>query len=195
MSSLPITADNPQLAAVLAELEHNPEPHADNRFVHDVVGKFKRFGSISEAQLNALERSLARDTEKATEKAEPKGPAPQGRVQVSGRVLSLKEQGGIYGLSVKMLLKLENNSKVWVSVPKGATVKAGDNLNLVATFTVSDTDPSFAFGTRPQLVTAGSAVEGIPLTYRLEPAAVGDGILPSDSKPSALAELLAELEV
>jgi hypothetical protein len=68
-------------------------------------------------------------------------------------VLSTKTVEGFYGTTRKMLVKLENNSRIWVSVPSNATVERGESVTLTATFEVSKDDKSFAFGSRPVLAT------------------------------------------
>jgi hypothetical protein len=140
--------------------------HAHNGFLHDVLGKLDQYGSLSDRQLAAVPASLQRDREyaarRAAEETEVKGPAPEGRVEVTGTVLSLKVQESDFGSTLKMLLKLDNNSRAWLTVPhlrnlpggiddRGGEVFVGrgDALTLRATFTPSHDDASFAFGTRP----------------------------------------------
>ena len=145
-------ASHPAIAEALVNIS-KPE-HARNDFAQDVLRKLDQYGSLSDAQVNALVKSMARDLEyvarKAAEAAEPKGDAPSGRVQVTGTVLSTKTQEGDWGITTKMLVKLENNSKVWVTCPDG--VERGDTITFKATFEVSKDDTSFAFGKRPILV-------------------------------------------
>ena len=130
--------------------------HAKNTFVHDVIGKLNTYGSLSVRQVEAVLKSLARDVEmaskKATEAAEVKGPAPTGRVTVTGEVLSTKTVDGFYGSTLKMLLKLDNGSRVWLTVPGKAVADKGNLLTVTATFEASKDDVSFAFGKRPTLV-------------------------------------------
>ena len=62
----------------------------------------------------AVLSAIARDAQKAqqavVEAAEVKGLAPEGRQTVTGVILSTKVVEGFYGSTVKMLLKLENNT-------------------------------------------------------------------------------------
>jgi hypothetical protein len=143
--------EHPELRTAIEEAK-NPV-HARNTFAADVVSKFERFGSLSEAQLNALTKSLQRDYEfearRLAEASEAKGDAPSGRVEVCGRVLTVKEVETGFGFSKKMLLKLENNAKVWLTVPSGSDVNRDDVVRVKATFTVSRDDKHFAFGSRP----------------------------------------------
>jgi hypothetical protein len=149
-------AANPAFAAVIEQAKG--EAHARNTFAQDVIGKLDRFGSISENQMNAVIASLARDIEFAAKRAleaeTPKGDAPVGRVTVTGTVLSTKEVESDFGPTTKMLMQLDNNSRVWMTVPRSAEVERGMTLTVTATFTVSETDKSFAFGKRPTLKAA-----------------------------------------
>jgi len=149
---------HPSIAAALTAIE---EPvHAANVFVKDVLRKLDRYGSLSDKQVAAVESSLARDVEhaakKAAEAAEPKGEAPEGRTEVTGTVLSVQFRESDWGETAKMLVKLENNSKVWVTVPSGALGTdgglKGKTITVRATFERSRDDKSFAFGKRPTLV-------------------------------------------
>jgi len=145
---------NPALVAVIAQAK--TPAHAGNTFVADVLAKLDRYGNLSDAQVAAVVKSLARDLETAARKAaealEVKGEAPEGRQTVTGVVLTTKGQESDFGFVLKMLLKLANNSKVWLTVPAGADVKRGDVVTVKATFEVSRDDKSFAFGKRPYLV-------------------------------------------
>ena len=150
---------NPALATAVEQAK-NPL-HAGNSFVQDVISKLNQYGYLTERQAAAVLKSLARDVENASRKAaeaeEVKGDAPTGRVTVTGTVLSTKNVEGAYGWTTKMLLKLENNSRVWLTVPKGMDTTKGNVVTLTATFTLSKDDKSFAFGSRPSLVSVTKA--------------------------------------
>ena len=144
-------AANPAIADALVRI--NEPVHARNSFAKDVLGKLAVYGSLSARQIECVLSSMQRDIERAASQAveavEPKGDAPSGRADVSGVVLTIKTQESDYGSVTKMLLKLDNNSKVWLTVPAGADLNRGDRCTVRATFTVSNDDKSFAFGKRP----------------------------------------------
>jgi hypothetical protein len=147
---------NPAFAAAIEQAKG--EVHAKNYFVHDVIGKLGQYGSLSVNQVNAVITSLARDVEYAAKKAvevtEVKGDAPVGRVTVTGTVLSLKDQPSSFvpgGYVRKMLVKLANNSRVWMTAPSKHTIDRGDVVTVTATFEASK-DKDFSFGSRPSLV-------------------------------------------
>ena len=145
---------HPEVAAAVEQAK--AEVHAKNTFVHDVIGKLNLYGYLTERQVAAVLKSLARDVEMASKKAaeaeEVKGDAPTGRVTVTGHILSTKVVEGFYGNALKMLVKLENNSRVWLTMPSKADAGRGDTITVTATFEVSKDDKSFAFGKRPTLV-------------------------------------------
>lgn len=149
-------AARPALIAALEDLRQNTDIHAKNHFAHNVASKLERYGSISQSQETALIQSIQRDHERAQrmalEASEPKGDAPVGRQTVTGKVLSIKEQESIYGFTLKMLVKLENNSKVWLTVPRGHDINRDDIITFKASFEQSRDDKSFGFGKRPHFV-------------------------------------------
>lgn len=150
---------HPEIADALVRI--NEPMHANNAFVKDVLHRLDQYGELSDKQVAAVVSSLARDRQyaerKRQEQAEPKGAAPSGRAVVTGTVLSIREQESQYGITFKMLVKLDNNAKVWVTAPSG--VEKGDQITVRATWEVSKDDPSFAFGKRPHLVDRVAAAE------------------------------------
>ena len=151
----------PEIAAAIEQVKQ--PAHAKNGFAQDVLAKLNQYGSLSDRQVDAVLKSLARDLEyaarKAAELTEPKGDAPSGRTTVTGLVLTTKIQESDFGTTLKMLLKLENNSKVWLTAPSRETIERGDTVTVTATFEVSKDDKHFAFGKRPHLVSRIAAQE------------------------------------
>jgi len=158
-------AANPAIVDVLARI-NNPE-HAKNFFAKDVLAKLDRYGDLSPRQVETVLASLQRDVEfaarKAVEATEAKGPAPSGRVEVSGVVLSTKWVSSGYASyrgaeqeTRKALVKLANNSKVWVTANDEA-IEKGASVTFKATFTVSNDDTHFAFGKRPTFLSVTPA--------------------------------------
>ena len=155
-------AANP--AVKQAYIDVTNDIHKQNFFAIDVLSKIDKYGSLSERQVSAVLASMQRDRDyvarKAVEATEVKGDAPTGRTEVTGTVLSTKVQESQWGFVTKMLLKLENNSKVWLTATED--VVRGDVVTVKATWTVSPDDASFAFGKRPVMIQndhAGTARE------------------------------------
>lgn len=150
---------NPDIAIALKDIAL--PIHARNSFAADVLRKLDQYGELTSKQTAAVLASMERDrtfaARKAAEQSEVKGAAPSGRVEVTGEVLTVKQQESAYGYGGetvwKLLIKLTNNSKVWVTRPSGGSdIERGDTVTVKATWTVSDTDQAFAFGKRPTLL-------------------------------------------
>lgn len=135
---------HPEIQDWVRAIESKPEVHGKNSFVRDVLGKFWHYGTLSIRQLDAIRRSLKQDEERALDYANA-GPAPEGRQVVHGIVLSTKPSRNV----LKGLLKIENKSRVWVTVPDDTEV--GERLAIKATWKVSKDDPKFAFGSRSEV--------------------------------------------
>jgi hypothetical protein len=143
---------HPEIANAEQELS-NPV-HANNMFVRDVLGKLKMYGELSDRQVTAVINSLKKDHEMAQQRAaapKPTAPAPEGRVEVEGTVVSIKSKEGYYGgpSVLKMLVVLNTLAKVWVTIPGSISLRKGDLIAVTATFERSKTDEFFAFGKRP----------------------------------------------
>jgi hypothetical protein len=127
---------------------------------HDIVADIRRrlwdLGRLSEKQILLVARlvdSERRQVErKAAEDTIAWRPAPEGRVAVSGVVLSTKTQETQFGQVLKMLVKVDTATgafKVWSTVPEKIQVERGDQVSFKATLKRSDRDEHFAFGSRP----------------------------------------------
>ena len=119
-----------------------------------------RYGNLSEKQVELAFKIVAqiKETEarKATQALEPKVPVVAGKRTVAGTVLATKVQDGAYGITYKMLVRLDSGEKVWGSIPgdlvtnDGIQVLRGQTVGFTATFEVSDKDPCFGFFKRPR---------------------------------------------
>lgn len=148
---------NPDFKAAVEQFDPEAPVHKRNDFARDVVAKFNHYGSLSPAQVESFLRSLARDVEyaakRAAQDAEPKGPVPVGRQEFNAEILSVQQRENAYGTVWKILVKLENNSKVWMTLPSSAgDAKRGDRMRFRATIEASKDDHSFGFGKRPTVV-------------------------------------------
>ena len=149
---------NAALKHAVETIEAQPEVYG-NGFVNDVISRAKKYGGFTENQARAIINSIgrtdayrARAAEREAQEATiVRGLAPVGRQKVCGKVLSTKIVESTFGSSLKMLVELENHSKVWVTVPAAADVDKDANVEFTATFELSNTtpDPHFAFGKRP----------------------------------------------
>jgi len=150
-----------------------------SEFLYDVRSKALEYGRLSDGQIAAVERAfaqIARREQWAAERraealrlAEAGVKAPEGRVEVTGVVLSAKEHQSQFGTAIKIVVKSDDGWKVWTTAPASllinvdaAAVKSattvidevrealvGKRIKFVAALTRSPSDAAFAFGKRP----------------------------------------------
>lgn len=150
------------------QMADHPELHTGNRFAHDIVAKYGKFGSVSEKQERALIQSLQRDIDKLTA-----APAPSGLATVTGTVLTVKphQDKRTGSWKDKATVRLPNGSRVWVTVPAGLVILAHDEVTISAVFKHADGDPTFAFGSRASFgATAGDEAFEAPQPAKAAPA-------------------------
>lgn len=124
----------------------------EHRIVQDIRARLIQWGTVSDAQVALVLKIAREEAEKATRPAEVKVPAPEGRQEIRGEVVSVKAHDSDFGTTTKMTVKVAAEGGVflvWCTVPAGFSVARGNQVKFVATLTRSDRDPSFAFGKRP----------------------------------------------
>lgn len=85
-------------------------------------------------------------------------PAPTGRVQVTGTVISFKDYESQWGVTTKVLLECDGDWRLFVTLPSSLyELEVGDRCTMTVTVTPDDNDPSFARGNRP---TKGKIIQG-----------------------------------
>jgi hypothetical protein len=100
-------------------------PDWEENTIYDIVHKLVRYGSISDKQklfiTNILDQITNRDVIAAQRVAEKESALPipvEGRVTVSGTVITLKGQDTMYGYVTKMLIQHVDGWKIWGTVPQ-----------------------------------------------------------------------------
>lgn len=132
----------------------------DNEITQDIRSRFIQFGTISIKQIELLMTIKKRLDERAQEDAESTWIlAPEGRIQITGKVLSARVEENQYGLCYKMLVKVDTEAgswKTWGTVPKSITDKAFFSVKDLKGCTVTFTgtvkradDQGFSFFSRP----------------------------------------------
>jgi hypothetical protein len=168
---------NPDLSFLASE-EATRERAPENRFVQDVARKLRSYGELSERQVTAVRNSLTKDAEftakraqwaaerAAEDAAQPHAPCPTGRMDVSGKVLTVREPDRSARFPAwKMLVLDDRGFKVWGTVPNalftyGVAPGRGDRVAFTAEVQQSDRDPEFGFYSRPS---AARVVERAPV--------------------------------
>lgn len=107
--------------------------------------------TLTDNQGNAMAKAVEQARQKAQDRANrPEAqPVPTGRVEVEGKIVSLKWYESEYGATQKMVLLGDDGWRLFVTVPSKLSVEFGDRVKLTATITQSDDDPTFGFGKRP----------------------------------------------
>ena len=126
--------------------------------INDMVNKLIKYGSVSEKQIAFLHKLLAQLDNRAVLEArrqtehDAAADCPEGRVTISGTVLTVKDVEGYAGEpATKILVQSEEGFKVWGS--RFANAEKGQQIKFVATVTRSDKDSKFGFFKRPLLWT------------------------------------------
>ena len=128
----------------------------DHHIVSDIASKLRRDGSISDAQIELVYKIIRENEQRETEKQSeptPTTPVVIGRVEMFGWVLGTRcDENGFGGSTIKMLVRLDDANKIWVTAPDailGNAALRGCRVRFTATVTRSDTDEHFGFGKRP----------------------------------------------
>lgn len=164
---LKFLAANPVFAAAVESWTCNPL-HTGNYFAKNVLMNLDKYGTLTQRQMDSFIDSLTQDRVRVMALLTPPAPVvvvapvvapvvgnvPTGRVKVTGEVLTVQLRQTPFGMVNKTLLKLPNNSKVWMTVPASATgVNRGDTLTVMVTLVVAKPeDLTFAYGNRPALI-------------------------------------------
>lgn len=130
-----------------------------SEFMRSLRSQLISRGELSEAQVDAVEKAaeyvVKRAEEQAARDTEPKSPAPEGRVVITGEIVHTKFQDHQYGTTFKMLVKCDG-FRVWSTVPVAIESEDGQFIELkgrhvefTATLEQSKDDETFAFAKRP----------------------------------------------
>lgn len=149
--------------------------------LQDIIGRLIQYGNISEKAIRYLavlvdkidNRAAREAEEKARREAEHQAaaPAPTGRIEFTGRPVSLRRDVGQYGVQTKWLLVTAAGWKTWGTVPSSLEAELYERglirrgreyddppkidrdtpftVRLTATITPSKDDPKFSFYSRP----------------------------------------------
>lgn len=138
----------------------------DNHIVRDILCFLLKNGSISQKQHELVIKIYEADKEYKGRKEEEKRnskPVIEGRGEISGVILSTREQGNVfytpgrYSYSnpiIKILLQDHRGFKLWGTMPKHDNTKSpklgkGDVIKFIATVKKSPDDETFGWFSRP----------------------------------------------
>lgn len=134
----------------------------ENDFLLSLSEKLRSYADLSERQVEAAEKALTRDIERAQEKAQRDArsaalePLTAGKRTITGTIRSTKWVDSPFGYgasgSLKCLIEDAEGYRFWGTVPAAfENPEVGSEISLTATIQPSDDDPSFAFYKRPRL--------------------------------------------
>lgn len=109
---------------------------------------------LTEAQVQAVRNSIAREAERAAVDAK-RPDVPEGKLTITGTVVSTKVQHGDYGTTYKMLVEAEQGFKVFGTIPSSMLEQytleelKATKVTFTATVERSRDDRSFGFFKRP----------------------------------------------
>ncbi len=146
---------------------YTPDPEYDDcgylGFYLSIEQKLMRYGTLSERQVEAVRKGIVKSAEfEARKAAEAKTATPviEGRIVITGEVVSLKEVDSNYGTTTKMVVKDDRGFRVYGTVPAsidsidGEFLRKGHRVTFTATVKASEKDPTFGFYSRPTKASA-----------------------------------------
>lgn len=149
-------AENTEVQELLA---FQDEMEESDGFFSSLVRQLMDNGELSDKQVAAIRPAIerARKWIEVNKQREAEADilkaagvkAPDGRVEVKGKIVSIKGYDTPYGYEVKMLVQAEQGYKVWLTKPSSIwSAEEGNVIQFTATLTPTD-DPLFAYGKRP----------------------------------------------
>jgi len=118
----------------------------DNRFAASLLKRVESKGELTENQIAAVLRQIEED-------AAPKPLLPEGRQEVVGKIISIKERDSFYApnrTEWKMVVEAVEGWRVWGTRPAAISeAQVGDRVRFTATLTRSDDAQDFGFFKRP----------------------------------------------
>lgn len=143
----------------------------NNDFARSLFNAYDNYGKLTAAQCEAVRKCIAREAEWKANREQKKAEwaakdaaekaaaevIPEGRVVITGEIISTKWYEGDYGSQLKCIIKDDRGFKVFGSVPRAIEDYAyseeielkGKRITLTGTVKQADDDPKFGFFKRP----------------------------------------------
>jgi len=143
-------------------LPHPVVKASQGDFYKKMVDVLVEHGALTEGQTKAVSKMLSRSKAKVAEwsKADQERVAtaedcPEGRVKITGKVVSFTFVETRFGETCKMLVQSDTGFRVYGTAPEDA--EKGQPITFTATVTPSEGDAKFGFFKRPRIVKQGGA--------------------------------------
>jgi hypothetical protein len=125
--------------------------YPNHKFVQSIAGQCASGRTLSAAQFKAISEALDRlESEHFLLIDAP--PLTSGKQAFSGTIIKLKEVDGKFGKRIKMIVRLDDQNKVWSTVPKGLDPKVNLQVKFEGVLEVSESDPHFGFVKFPAVI-------------------------------------------
>ena len=136
-------------------------------FIASMRDALHEWGRLTESQEAAVRKVMAREEKREAERTaewEAAADCPEGRVEVTGVIISTDIRDTSFGSQWKMLVRDDSGFKVWGSIPRkllvqtetfrnhqffDATDLKGKRVSFTAAITPSEDDQKFGFLKRP----------------------------------------------
>ena len=136
-----------------------------SEFIANMRDALHEWGRLTENQEAAVRKAMAREEKREAERTaewEAAADCPEGRVEVTGVIISTDIRDTSFGMQWKMLVRDDSGFKVWGSIPSklhepaeedgqfvtGQELK-GKRVSFTAAITPSEDDQKFGFLKRP----------------------------------------------
>ena len=143
-------------------------------------------GGLTEKQEQAVRTAIAREQQRAEEKASAAPVATGNGIVVTGTLVSTKVRNTAYGMKRSIIVAMADGSRVWTNCPTSIEEQIfaaeitwdaaiGCEVTFTANVTAADDDKSFGFAKRPRKATItlpAPAAEGITVVS-------ADGVVPA----------------
>lgn len=150
------------------EAEKPTKLKAPMPFLMDMVHAWNKWGSLTENQLKAVKKIMAKQAEWEAAKAaevKPETPVAEGRYTIKGEVIKATFKDDGFNGKWVMTVKMDDGNKVWGTSPDsiigavgyGTNELIGKMVQFDAAVTRSDTDDNFGFYKKP---TKGVIING-----------------------------------
>jgi len=141
------------------------------RIAQDMIEKLRRWGDLSDKQIQALAKSMADDKAR---RATATGIITAGRRSVRGTVLTIKSIPNKFAreyepdTTEKLVVDLGDGCRVYGTKPQSLDVAKGDVISFTAAFEPSEKDNLFGFYSRPSKMTVVTKAPPAPALKLLE---------------------------
>jgi hypothetical protein len=123
----------------------------ENRIVMSIAQQARQKGTITDRQRDAAINIAKQEKERAAQETERRAGLTDleaGKQEITGTILNFKDIESQYGLTVKMLVQLDNGNRLFGTCPR-SLLQVERGSKVVFTATVEPKEKGFGFFSRP----------------------------------------------